>query len=948
MKIFKRVLWVCSFAFVIPTTLMFSCSVNNQISSQKYEPTKINSVIFYQELNLDKDIQKAQKQINKVFLIQNKNLIFGGTTKYLNSVNQILEVEVNQKQLEHQQSLVIKIKLELGSYIDNEGMIAKSSQIFQTVINGFSNQSGSYPDFSNFEIIQEYLKQISQNATFDVNNKNQKPSEVLIDEIIWKQANDNFDLGFFVNQTLPDDINGKLGLSGVFYFESIFYEFVIYPSDIKAILGFKKANDFNPPTINPQEIIDNEIARLNNLQKPIISKKLWNLDELIQLKENPNELLNYLNDLKTDQFQYDIFNLNIELIENQKNSQQVKLKFVIKIIYSSLIKNTNEFEELINVDTSSIPPNTDHQNTAIIREKNRLNSIQLVFKKTSWTKLELEAIKNNPKQIFQYLFGWVPMQYFKYEIIELNSGIFKNSQIQLVFKIKAIYTKNISNQESAVSPLFKFNLSLLETDEVEDLPPIPDMGDYEFLPKVKDIENDVLTVDIQNDSRVNLASIKTGDDVKKLFVNLLTKSLDTFFDFKGNLPSKWDWNKQIMIGDYVDPKPGDSEFETLVYIFNYTSNPQDEDDDQIYQKIKLINVVNDSSLLPSKPQPPSEQEQFNAFKKEFELLIKDQKIDDWKLHLGNAGVFQFANLTTDQFGSSFINFLNFSLTALEAKFNHKFLIKAIDAKINYLKNSIKWKWQISKNDQQILWTSNEQYLEYFPSEPFIDVLDKEKHTDSRLDLAPNSMSMKGLLDKFQFNPDFVSKQNQQDKLTYLGKHWEWKARELVTYARFVFYQTFNNKADQINYGIENINLNDSDPSGYDVVLKARINQDVSFVPFIQIFDITNKQIINLKKGQIITIRLNNVRNILSIPTVYTSASEILPGLSMGTTWGTGLGLKQTLDNRDFRTDTYSVHIGTYDQQIFIDDQVISFASATINHRFLNLLLMNRYEFKDPI
>ena len=157
MKIFKRVLWVCSFAFVIPTTLMFSCSVNNQISSQKYEPTKINSVIFYQELNLDKDIQKAQKQINKVFLIQNKNLIFGGTTKYLNSVNQILEVEVNQKQLEHQQSLVIKIKLELGSYIDNEGMIAKSSQIFQTVINGFSNQSGSYPDVPNSEIIQEYL-----------------------------------------------------------------------------------------------------------------------------------------------------------------------------------------------------------------------------------------------------------------------------------------------------------------------------------------------------------------------------------------------------------------------------------------------------------------------------------------------------------------------------------------------------------------------------------------------------------------------------------------------------------------------------------------------------------------------------------------------------------------------------------------------------------------------
>ena len=169
----------------------------------------------------------------------------------------------------------------------------------------------------------------------------------------------------------------------------------------------------------------------------------------------------------------------------------------------------------------------------------------------------------------------------------------------------------------------------------------------------------------------------------------------------------------------------------------------------------------------------------------------------------------------------------------------------------------------------------------------------------------------------------------------------------MAFVRFTFFQAFGNNASEINYGIENVpsaNLTDN-PSGYQVVLKAKIAHDATFAPYFALvgnLDIGQKR--NFKAGDIITIRLN-VTNVLATPSVFTDSSEIFPGLSLGETWGSGEGYQAVVTDKPHRTDIFSVQLGTYDMTVTQNNTTILNRNGDV-HRFLNFNLLNRYHFTD--
>ena len=102
--------------------------------------------------------------------MNHKNLLFSGTIKHLNSSKQILELNV----IKINDQLNIDFKLAANSYVDQTYQVANdiSSTFSFKITNFVSDQIPDLPE-------QIDLSKIVEQATFDVNNKNQiLPSQV--------------------------------------------------------------------------------------------------------------------------------------------------------------------------------------------------------------------------------------------------------------------------------------------------------------------------------------------------------------------------------------------------------------------------------------------------------------------------------------------------------------------------------------------------------------------------------------------------------------------------------------------------------------------------------------------------------------------------------------------------------------------------------------------------
>ena len=354
---------------------------------------------------------------------------------------------------------------------------------------------------------------------------------------------------------------------------------------------------------------------------------------------------------------------------------------------------------------------------------------------------------------------------------------------------------------------------------------------------------------------------------------------------------------------------------------------------------------------------------WNDLTTKFSALIATQKIDDDKLHLdwSKNGIMGFGQLGWENPNKPehFSNFLNFSPTEFRVANQHLVDVKVKDASINYLTNTIKFTWRLeglNNNDLGINLSAYnkefpDQVIQYQPSGKWKDAITFNE-SDPDLKIA-NGISLNNILDRFGLNNKFVSEINLKDKFRQLGANWTWKARELVNYVRFTFFQGFNDGASALNMalvGIDptNTSLNQN-PQNYQIVLKAKLNANAqgTYLPYLQQFGAgINASQRAWKSGDIIEIRLN-VNSIPETPDVVKSANEILPGLAPGNVLGTGQGAEQAYLNSPPRNDIYSIALGSNVLNITVNGQsYVSNLSA--NHRFIAFNLLSRYDFQDLV
>ena len=739
-----------------------------------------------------------------------------------------------------------------------------------------------------------------------------------------------------------------------------------------------------PPSAEETKAVADEVNRLNNQTNNLLNQSKWNLSDVTKWQNNPQTLLNSLEGLNVKEFTYQVnrFNLTIQnqkSIQKQTIEQQAEITFQLNVKKNNASLDTKIFTKSINV---VIPqPNPDNPDEVKpffpdeigvrAQEQKRLDQLQKTTKlsQTYFTDKEIEKLKANPNLILTKLFGFVPQQYFQYQVangsfvIEPLSKPEAHASHQVRFKINARLWRANNSNTIISSPELSFKILTEDSYSY----PEPDRGEYKLKSKKDWNQSEIFEIDLRQNQNVNLAAFEDNDNqidrIQELIVSAIKKQEDYFFIRTGQLPSTWDWTKQTMVIErtendgrpinFVDKTNKTLTFDLVVFDAFYPfGSDQEPNDRQEMLSVKFTNMHYDQATKPPAPSQLPMQEQFDNFVKNFQANeMLNQSLNEDFMHSGANGVFQFANLTAEsngQIGRHFSSFLNFSPTELWKATNFKFKPEAIDGSINYLTNEIKFKWKISAKDTSIKpWISDEQIIKYQPQKNYLFALDAQGSTSSDLALAPNALKLTGLLDQFIFNGNYVDKNNQASLLARMGTNWTWKAREFMTFVRFTFFQAFGNNATEINYGIENVpsaNLSDN-PSGYQVVLKAKIAHDAIFAPYFALvgnLDIGQKH--NFKAGDIITIRLN-VTNVLETPSVFTDSSEIFPGLSLGETWGSGEGYQAVVTDKPHRTDIFSVQLGTYDMTVTQNNTTILNRNGDV-HRFLNFNLLNRYHFTD--
>ena len=953
-------------AAISPIAIIASCGTTNVSFAEAPEldqATIINGVIKYQDLQLSSDINNAQKQISNDLIIANKDKIFKGTTTLLKDVNQIGSINLILNK--DQQSIQLSFQLNPQSFIEANGLPNVKPRIFKTLITGFQTSSQPPVD-TDLEQIKKELEQIVATASFDVTNKNRLASLVLDSEIIWNQQANYGDVIFMINQISPDDQKGILGFKVTFSKSGIFKTIDIETNDSRAISGFEKQI-----SINDEQLVAQEALRLQTNINQVISQNQFSINELNQYKSNPNSFqLNYLQhgfNYVVEKFDFATINV---AAKNQTTQQAIQINLQVKVTKNqssqkvTLVKKG--FVVLEQKPDESIVPWFPDPNLMRQHEKQRLDKLQQnhLLKQTNFTMNEIENFKKNPTKFLANIFGLVPQQYFEYKIENSDFNVDVNGTgATIKLRISARLWRDGQNPKTVIKSnelSFKINIngSSILNKEVN-YPETPDSNlVYSIKPKSgngnsykPDSNEAIINVDLKQDSSFNIGEINPddGDQNELMFRQILNDKFNLMFETTGTLPNdywnnpNWVWfNGLEFIKDSQTGKPTGFSVQAQ---FSYI----DSTDADAWFGAE-INFNNGYYQDIAKPDP---QIKFDEIKANFEKLILNQNLDEIKMHTGSEGVYQFSNLrpVNDGLmtGSTWVNFLNFSIS--EFRKENKFLVdvNVIDDSINYLTNEISFKWKIIGNKDLTgkEWTSDLQKIKYKPSANWKSNI----KSSSSITFSNNALRVDQFLDQFGFNPNYLSVDQQNENLSKLAtNNWTWKAREFALVARFLFYQGFNDGASELAIAIENLvtpNSLSDNPQSYDVVLKAKLNAAGAgfYSPYIQTFgNLNSKPARQFNENDLVEIRLS-INSVEKTPFVFTSAAEILPGLGVGNTWGKGRGDQEVIQDQPPRTDVFAIQLGSYSFSIKVNNQFY-WSPENINHRFLNLSLMNRYKFND--
>lgn len=933
---------------ISPLAVVMACTNSSKDETvNQTKPTTIKQNKFLaSDFNFNQPIDEVQKLINEEWILAKKQLLLNSSDQLTNT-NQILNLNVSKNQA----VLNVSFQLASGSYIDQNSQVgSQPSPAFKfTIINFISNSQPDLPPTIDLDLI------ISQ-ATFDVENKaSLKPSQVQTEQLKWNQQANQSNVNFKVISLLPDDQSGKLGFQVEFSQKNLpsnLKSLSVQPSEDQAVSGFITS----PPVAGDQTILDQEIDRLTQAVDQVINVSKLTTVEITNYINNPASFKQHLNNLDEPKFSYDIVKFSV--------NEQSLLSIALFVKYQSATKvfNLTKQIEVIKVDFND----PQWLQTA---EKNRLNKLikNSIFLKATFNEQEISNWRQNPNQVLNHLFNFVSTFGFHYQVQGLNfSTPNPQNQAKLTFKIAAMFWKNPA-KPIVISDQFSFDITIIK-DQIDEIkPPVPTPVGWLISPSnqatvdPQDPNQFLLTIDLNNDQQLDFANYENANAEKsdQLMMTIFNQAKDKFIKITGDLPADWNWNHYVTPMFWEEIRDQQSRLIGYQYIFQFDYVNSKNLDDWFQITTTITNGYN-SGTTAGKPNPD---QVWNNLKTKFSNLITTQAIDDDKLHLdwsGN-GIMGFAQLGYENFSKSdhFSNFLNFSPTEFRIENQHLVNVKVKDESINYLTNTINFTWVLEGLNNSNLGIDLSSYrkefanqtIQYKPKDKWSDAINFNDQ-DPQLKIS-NSISLNNILDRFGLSNKFVSETILKDKFKQFGTNWTWKARELVNYVCFTFFQGFNDGADAINMGIVGIDPNttplNKNPQKYQIVLKAKLNANAqgTYLPYLQQFgSAIGASARTWQSGEIIEIRLD-VNSIPETPDVVKNANEILPGLSPGNVLGTGQGAEQAYLNSSPRNDIYSIALGSNLLNIKVNDQLYV-TNLSANHRFIAFNFLSRYDFKDPL
>ena len=934
---------------ISPLAVIAACSNNSIDKTEQLKQTTLKKTNFLaSDFNLNQPIKPSFDLINQQWVLEHKDTVFNNITN-LNNISQITDWNPVLKEAEGLVS--VNFKLAAGAYIDQNNQVANQpSQLFSFKITNFVNNS--QPDRPQ----PINLEQIANEATFSVANPNQfKPSQVKDKQLQWNEASKHQNITFKVIKLLADDVNGKLGFQVQFIQNNLndnFKILTIEPNDPRAISGLQTS----PVAPSDQSVLEQEVIRLTKVADQIINVSQLTTTEIVNYSKNPASFKEHLTNLQEDRFSYNILAFSV--------NNQDKLVIKLFISYGSATTTVDLIKQIKISDLDLSNPTW--LQTA---EKNRLNHLitNSILLKTNFSEEEVSTWKLNPNQVLNNLFNFVSTFGFHYQVQQLNFDNFnvQTGKANLVFKIAAKFWKN-SMLPIIVSNQFSFDVTV-NKDQSEAIEP-PANGNWLIKPSDQvtidpndpyDPEQQVLTIDLNNDPQLDFANYENADVAKsdQLMMKILENAQNKFVTISGDLPADY-WNKYVTVSFEDEIRNDQDLLIGYVYMFQFEYTDGQNLDDWFNIKVTINNGYN-SGKAPAKP---SAQDVWNNLKDEFNKLITKQAIDDEKLHLDRSGngVMGFAQLGYDNPSKPehFSNFLNFSPTEFRIANQHLVDVKVKDASINYLTNTIKFTWRLEGRNNTNLGLDLSNYHQEFSNqvikyEPKGRWAEQIRFDNQDPDLQiPNGISLNNILDRFGLSNRFVSENNLKEKFKQFGANWTWKARELVNYVRFSFFQGFNDGASAINMALvglkPDLDLNQN-PQAYQIVLKAKLNQNAqgTYLPYLQQFGSgINASERNWQSGEVIEIRLD-VNSIPVVPDVVKNANEILPGLAPGNVLGTGRGADQAYLNSPPRNDIFSIALGSNRLNISVNGRPYV-NNLAANHRFIALNMLSRYNYQDQI
>ena len=684
MNIKSKLNWKLGFLSPLILSPLIVASCASVTSEQQQQPTQVVEQIPAAVLQLENlKPAAALAKIDANLIFQARNQIFQN-----HKIDKVDQIRLLDSQVISESSILVDVELAAQAYYDSQGNLGYQAKQFTFAISGF--QAETQPPIADAEQIQAHLQQLANQATFDVANKtNLFASQVSAQQINWNEAQANSEITFKAFNLIFDDAAGKLGFSALFAYKNINQFIKIDPKSSRAISGFKIKNDSQ---LNDQQAVGIEILRLINLNQAgnLVAKNIkFTIQEIQNFIAQPNSFKAYLNNLNAA-FTYEInsFFLNNFLQNKAVETMRATINLTVG---KNQFKAPVELQFNVQVETNwddNVKPSFLDPTTVIQHEEKRLKNLnsKLKLHQNAFNQEEVTRLKANPNSLFQLLGGFLPEQYFQYQINPLNITNDNNGlgSQTLTFKIKGRLWRDPSSIKKEVeSNLFSFQINVYE-DSLAAQPPTDLSKTWKI--ESKNGGDQDIEVDFQN--KFDLARILTRDGSGKVDVDatkfdaflrkIATESSTTFFNITGILPDDWSWDEYLegFAPEINNQKTG----LTGTLLLQYPDSQNLSESLNVFFTFK--NMTYDENLVEDQP---TDKEQFDKFVTDFQTTIKPKaQLDANAIHSGRQNVFQFSQLHEN----NFLNFTNTNWEALLKPIQNKIAITAVNSKFNYLLNTI--------------------------------------------------------------------------------------------------------------------------------------------------------------------------------------------------------------------------------------------------------------------